>query len=148
MLLRLCAAWLVLLSAACDSYPRDIEGTRERVESSRIVRVGMLASLGDRDRRIASVYLARLQAVTGAAARLQFGSGDPLLARLEAGELDLVIADVAEDSPWIRDAAIIEPLDRRSAGTRRIGLSPIARNGENSWIMLLERLARDQANRQ
>jgi hypothetical protein len=38
---------------------------------------------------------------------------------------------------------VIESLAERPLGERRVGLSPIARNGENRWIMLLEREARD-----
>ena len=68
-----------------------------------------------------------------------------LLSRLEEGELDLVVAEVATDSPWRRDVAVLEPLSRRRAGGRVLALSPVARNGENRWIGLLEVEARDMA---
>ena len=66
-----------------------------------------------------------------------------LVPRLEAGELDLVIGEIAEDSPWRTEVSVIEPLSEHSLGERTIGLSPIARNGENRWVMLLEREVRD-----
>ena len=132
-----------LLLAACGPYPRDIEGTRDRVASSRVIRVG-IPPLAAADRSLAAAYLDRLARATGARPRLETGAAEPLLARLEAGELDLVLGEIARDSPWVDEVAVIEPLAERSLGERRIGFGPIARNGENRWIMLLEREVRDQ----
>ncbi len=102
----------------------------------------------DPDRRAAGLaYLSRLAAATGARARIRQGASETLLADLEHGELDLVLGEFAGDSPWRADVAILEPLSTRKVGRHRIGLSPVARNGENAWIMLLERLARDGAKK-
>lgn len=132
------------LLAACGAWPRDIEGTRDRVEASRIIRVGVAErSLSGSDRTLALAYLNRLGRATGARPRFVTGAAEPLLARLESGEIDLVIGPIAQDSPWIDEVAVIEPLAEHDVGGRTIGLSPIARNGENSWIMLLEREVRD-----
>jgi DNA-binding transcriptional LysR family regulator len=133
----------LMLLAACGPWPRDIEGTRDRVETSRIIRVG-IPPLGAQDRALAATYLGRLARATGAQPRLEPGAAEPLLARLEAGELDLVLGEVARDSPWLDAVAVIEPLAERPLGERVIGFGPIARNGENRWIMLLEREVRDQ----
>jgi hypothetical protein len=135
-------ACLALLGA-CDAVPRDIDGTLDRVGSASIIRVGLIENGSGADRRLAAAYLARLQRATGAEPRIATGAAEPLLARLEAGELDLVLGEVALDSPWITDVAIIEPLAEHRMADRVIGLSPIARNGENRWIMLLERTVRD-----
>jgi len=133
-----------LLLAACGSYPRDIEGTRDRVEAGRVIRVGLFpGSLAGPDRAMAAVYLSRLSRATGAAPRIVMGAGESLLARLEAGELDLVIGEIAADSPWIDGVAVIEPLSEHRVNDRIIGLSPMARNGENRWVMLLEREVRN-----
>ena len=56
-----------------------------------------------------------------------------------------MIGAFAEDSPWGTDVAILEPLSKRAVGGRVIGLAPVAANGENRWIGLLERTIRDQA---
>ena len=139
----LIAAGLALV-AACGSLPRDIEGTRDRVESSRVIRVGLFqGSLSGPDRARAAAWLDRLSRATGARPQFVTGAAEPLLSRLQAGELDLVIGEVALDSPWLDEVAVIEPLARHEVGGRTIGLSPIARNGENRWIMLLEREVRD-----
>jgi ABC-type phosphate/phosphonate transport system substrate-binding protein len=137
---------LLAALAGCDAYPRDMEGTLDKVESQKIVRVGLIASPSSAtDRSAIASFLARLTRATGASPRIVAGSAEPLLLQLESDRLDLVIGEIAPDSPWITDVAVIEPLAVRSAGDRQIGLSPVARNGENRWIGLLERLARDHA---
>lgn len=134
----------LLLLAGCDNYPRDVAGTADMVRAQRIVRVGLIASeRAAADRPLISAYLERLGRATGASPRFVAGSAEPLLLRLRAGQLDLVIGEIAEDSPWVADVAVIEPLAERDLGGRKVGLSPIARNGENRWVMLLEREARD-----
>ena len=67
------------------------------------------------------------------------------LARLEEGDLDLVIGEFHEKTPWAAPVAIIEPLSTRRAGKRVLELAPAAQNGENRWIALIEREVRDSA---
>lgn len=140
----LAPAFCLVLLVACDAMPRDIEGTRGRVESSQIIWVGLLDSAisADNRERIVS-YLQRLGRETGARPRVAAEAGEPVLAQLQDGQLDLVIGEVASDSPWRAQVAVIEPLSERGVAEHRIGLSPIARNGENRWIMLLEKAVRD-----
>jgi hypothetical protein len=130
---------LLISLASCGPYPRDIEGTYDRVSSSHVIRVGMIAGS---DMRPAASFLGNLARTTGAQVRSVHGSAEPLIAALDDDQLDLVIGEVATDSPWIKDVAVIEPLRTRRVGKSKIGLSAIARNGENRWIMLLERQAR------
>jgi len=136
---------LLAALAGCGAYPRDVEGTLDRVEAQHVVRVGLIGYPGsERDRALTAAFLARLGRVTGASPHIVAGSAEPLLLQLQANGLDLVIGEIAPDSPWITDVAVIEPLSVRSQGGRSIGLSPIAMNGENQWIGLLEGLVRDQ----
>ena len=124
--------------------PRDIAGTRERVETSRVIRVGLQQGpLSDEGRARAQGYLDRIGHATGARPQIIIGAAEPLLVQLQNGELDLVLGEVAADSPWVSEVAVIEPLMERQLSGRTIGLSPIARNGENRWIMLLETNVRD-----
>jgi hypothetical protein len=137
---------LAALLPACGAFPKDIDGTSERVRAAGIVRVGLIAGPGPataQERALIAAYLARVGRAAGAAPRIVTGAAEPLLAGLEADRLDLVLGEIATDSPWVDDVAVIEPLAERALERRRIGLSPIARNGENRWIMLLEREARD-----
>lgn len=129
--------------AGCGHYPNDVEATHERVEASRSIRLGIVP-LPETATPVAQAYLQRLARATGATVEPpRSGSTEELFALLDGGKLDLVIAEVAEDSPWLTQVAVIEPLAERRLGERRLGLSPVARNGENRWIMLLEREARD-----
>jgi hypothetical protein len=130
--------------SACDNYPRDIEGTRDRIEAQKSFRVGLVAGLQEpQDRALAAAFLKRVSQATGASPQITTGAAEPLLVRLEEGELDLVIARIAKNSPWATDVAVIEPMAEHRIGGRTIDLAPIARNGENRWIMLLERQVRD-----
>lgn len=130
--------------AGCSAYPRDTEGTLETVETQKIIRVGLISNYSDAgDRDLTEAFLGRLAHVTGASPKIVKGAAEPLLIELETNQLDLVIGEIAGDSPWNTDVAVIEPLAVRTIGERQIGLSPVARNGENRWIMLLERLVRN-----
>jgi hypothetical protein len=102
-----------------------------------------LAALTPRDEQSARRFIERLERATGAEATIERGPLERQLVRLEEGQLDLVIGELAEDTPWASPVAVIEPLGRRHEGKRRLGLSPVAANGENRWIALLEREVRD-----
>ncbi|HEX2763910.1 MAG TPA: hypothetical protein VHM92_08755 [Allosphingosinicella sp.] len=130
------------LAGACDTFPKDPDGTLDRVRTERRFRVGLIAT-GDRkigaDRRDA--YLARLSRATGAAPLAKEGASEPLLLELEAGQLDLVVGVIAPESRWVDRVAIVRPLGE-TIEPQHLMLTPMARNGENRWIMLLEREAR------
>ena len=136
---------LLISLAACGPYPRDIEGTLDRVERTHVIRVGLVEGTTGIDRTTS--FLNDLGRATGARVQPTTGSAEPLIAALDADQLDLVIGEVATDSPWVKDVAVIEPLVTRRVGKSDLGLSPIARNGENRWIMLLERQAREAAGK-
>jgi len=141
--------WPILASlalAACGPYPDDISGTLERIERSDRFAVG-LAGLRPADEQAARAFIGGLEQATGATATIDDAPLEAQLARLEHGDLDLVIGEIAEDSPWLAAVAVIEPLSRRREGRRRLGLSPVAMNGENRWIALVEREVRDRAGR-
>jgi hypothetical protein len=121
-----------------------VAGTLDRIEQSRTFRVGF-TSLRKEDEPAALGLIVRLEQATGARAQLDAGTTEAQLARLEHGELDLVIGEFAEDSPWLTPVAMLEPLTSRAVGTRKLGLSPVAPNGENRWIGLVEREIRNTA---
>ncbi|MEO6389126.1 MAG: hypothetical protein ABIT16_11655 [Croceibacterium sp.] len=123
--------------ASCSTYPRDIDGTLDRIEQSHVVRVG-LAELRPGQQAKAQQFIARIEHVTGARATIDMAPAEAQLARLEEGGLDLVIGEFADDTPWIETVAVLEPLDHRAVGHHQFGLAPAAANGENCWIGLLE----------
>jgi hypothetical protein len=140
--LALCAA---LALAGCDSLPKDPDGTLDRVKAQHSFRVGLVAT-GDvqigTDRRDA--FLRRVAAATGAAPSVKEGAAEPLLLELQDGQLDLVVGILSPDSPWLGRVTLLRPIGETVA-PQHLLLTPIARNGENRWIMLLEREARAEA---
>lgn len=142
--LRFPAILVCLALAACGPYPRDVSGTLDDIEQGGRFRVG-LADLRAEDGPAAQAFVRRVEQATGAKAEIEAGHLEGQLARLEEGQLDLVIGELAEDTPWAPSVAIVEPLSKRREGKRVLGLSPVAANGENRWVALLEREVRDSA---
>jgi len=64
------------------------------------------------------------------------------LQRLDAGELDLVIGRFTADSPWTSEVAFAPALSTTGAEDAPIELKAAMRNGENRWIMTVERASR------
>jgi hypothetical protein len=142
MILRLPLAAGLLLVAACAQMPRDPDGTLERVRAERQFRVGLISSGEHRDGDGRErEFLVRIARATGARPLVTEGAAEPLLLQLEQGGVDLVLGTVAQDSPWMNRVAILEPVAELPGDPGR-KVSPIARNGENAWITLLEHHAR------
>lgn len=120
-----------------------MEGTTARVRRERQFRVGVIASGGE-DARIGR-YLARVEQAAGASAVMRQGAAEPLLLELEQGELDLVVGEMERRSHWAKRVSLLPALAGRDIGTATAELVPIARNGENRWITLLDAEARKGA---
>lgn len=137
-----CAPLLLLLIAGGCDLPRDPDGTLDRIEADRSFRVGLIAH--GRDARGAveqAALIDRIARRTGARPAIRHGSAEPLLAELEAGGLDVVIGHFDAASPWSRRVTLTDPI--RDYGGH--GLVAALPNGENRWIMLVERETRTLA---
>lgn len=89
-------------------------------------------------RRIAQAAKAKPVFVTG--------QEEPLLLRLEEGELDLVLGTFDQKTPWGTRVTVGPPLERIVTGqAHQQQLAPAMRNGENAWISLIEREVRHLA---
>lgn len=134
-----------LALAGCDRLPQDPDGTLDRVRAERRFRVGLIAT-GDAPvgRKETAAFLARVAAATGAAPAMKEAASEPLLLELEDGKLDLVVGPLSPESPWLGKVALLRPIGE-TLEPQHLLLTPIARNGENRWIMLLEREARAAA---
>ena len=139
--------WLLPLLAAmiggCDSIPRDPDGTLERVRGDGRFRVGLVAPLGAGDAALARSFLGGVAAAASARPELERGAAEPLLKRLEGGELDLVIGALDAKSPWKTMVSFLPPLAERETAHGPIHLLAVAPNGENAWISLLDAEARE-----
>lgn len=134
---------LSLMLVACGSVPRDQEGTLERIGQMREVRVGVVAVAGQSPHfaRLRS-FVERASTAAGGRPRIELGATEALLLRLEAGELDLVVGEFDRASPWYKRVHLLPPMATRSVGDSELEATAAARNGENGWIMLIEREAR------
>lgn len=125
-----------LFAAGCDAIPKDPDGTLDRVRAQREYRVGLIAgpSLGAGRQQL---FLSRVSEAAGATPRISTDAAEPLLARLEAGELDLVIGAMTPHSPWSKHVALLPPLGEQVTRSGHLHLVAMAKNGENRWISLL-----------
>lgn len=124
--------------AGCDYFPRDPEATLDQVRANATLRVGIERPIPSEAERL----VRQIERATGAKAFIDRGGVEPLLAKLEAGEIDLVIALFGKDSPWAAKAALSPPLRVEGEGKDRIEWRAAMRSGENRWIMLVETRAR------
>ncbi|HEX9955188.1 MAG TPA: hypothetical protein VGB48_08255 [Allosphingosinicella sp.] len=137
---------LALLLSGCGDYPRDPEETLQRVKTERVFRVGVAGpvGVGQMEAELGEL-LQRLGQRTRARPQLEQGPAEPLLDRLEKGELDLVLGRFEKKSPWSTLVTFSPPLRVEKSGKTVIHLTAVMRNGENAWISLVEREARDVA---
>lgn len=130
-----------LLLAGCGAIPRDPDGTLERVRAERRFRVGLIAAPADVGGRRRDAFLRAVGAAAGAAPAVETGASEPLLDRLEAGELDLVVGELTPKTPWAKRVTLLPALDEQVGRRGHSHLAAAARNGENAWIALLHREA-------
>jgi hypothetical protein len=135
----LCLAFLG--AASCAKFPRDPEGTLERVQAGRSFRVGLVAPVSRTDPKVEAL-VQRVAQASGAQARVESGDAEPLLDRLEQGELELVVGRFEAESPWKTMVSFSPPLRVEEQGKTKLHLVAAMRNGENAWIGLVERQAR------
>lgn len=134
--------------AACSAFPQDAEGTLERVRRDHVFRVGVIASgAGTVAPGEARLFLSKVAAATGARPQLRAGASEPLLLDLADGRLDIVLGPLADATPWKNAVAVLRPLQDSGASGPHPVLAAAARNGENAWVMLLERAVRPAAPR-
>lgn len=144
-MIRLFALCLAFLTAAsCGDFPRDPEGTLERVRAERVFRVGLVAPLdGAGLDPSAKALLRGISRAAGAKPFTEVGDAEPLLDRLEKGEVDIVIGRFEKASPWKRLVSFGPPLRIERHENTEFHLTAAARNGENAWIGLIEAEARN-----
>ena len=136
------AALFVLLLLACDPYPRDPEGTFERV-SGGVLRVGASeappwltrAPEGSARGPEAELVLAFAESID-ARVEWHWGGADEHLDSLERHELDLVVGGLLGSSPWKRRVALTRPWLESGEMRRVLAVPP----GENRTLLALERV--------
>lgn len=132
------AALCTIQLMACDRFPQDPENTVDRIREQRIIRVGVEQPIPREARRL----LAEIERATGAKAVISRNGVEPLLTKLGAGEIDLVIAPFGKETPWAVEAALSPPVRIDGNGKGATEWRAAMRTGENRWIMLVETSAR------
>lgn len=129
---------LMLLLPACGALPRDADGTTDRIERSRTMRVAVLPKTPD-----AGPALTLLQGYAAQhGARLAHFTlhGEHALHELEEGRIDIVVGHFAKNSPWRADVSLSKPIAQGEPGDgRRPVLRLARRNGENALILATDR---------
>lgn len=138
--MRWIALGAVFLLPACHGLPQDPEDTLENVRTARQFRVGLVA--GTPDTLELRRLLGEIERQTGARPRVAGGASEALLTDLSEGKTDLVLGAFAKDSPWKTRVAFTPPLRSTGSGKHAIEVKAAMQNGENSWIMLVERASR------
>jgi len=138
--MRWIALGAVFLLPACHGLPQDPEDTLENVRTARQFRVGLVA--GTPDTLELRRLLGEIERQTGARPRVAGGGSEALLTDLSEGKTDLVLGAFAKDSPWKTKVAFTPPLRSTGSGKHAIEVKAAMQNGENSWIMLVERASR------
>lgn len=135
-----------LLLIACNALPRDPAGTSERIAQRHVIRVGVAIGAKDFGRAASARLLDRLARDTGARPQLRTGATEPLFTDLRQGRLDMVLAPLSPKSPWATMVAFSPPLATRGRGEDQLDQYAVLRNGENRWIMTVEKAARAVAD--
>lgn len=131
---------ILALLAGCGNIPRDPDGTLDRVRRDHVIRTGLVQGGSAADASGWRRVLARVAANTGALPVFRSGALEPLLLDLEAGELDLVVGGrFDEKTPWKTRVTLGPPIGSIETPAGTTGGHIVARNGENAWIMLIQR---------
>ena len=135
---------VLLATASCGDFPRDPEDTLQRVRSEHNFRVGLVASGNGQDPDpLVLQFLRTVGSSAQAKPAVTQGETEALLTSLEKGELDLVIGHFDPSSPWAQRVTFGPELRSIRRGDTELLLAPAMRNGENAWIGLVARRARD-----
>lgn len=134
-----------LLLGGCSELPRDADGTLDRVTRDGIIRVGLAEPEEVAVQAPVRAMLHRVSEETGARPRIVRGSLEPLLSALQEGGLDMVVAPFAADTPWATRISLAPPLAVAGRGDTRLELRAAMLNGENRWVMTVERATRAAA---
>lgn len=134
--------------AGCASIPADPDGTLERVQGG-VLRVGVTENApwvelagggqsGVEPTGTEPALVVQFAQQQGATVQWTAGSEATLAQALEAGELDLVIGGLLEDTPWTEFGAATRPYATESTpegDERHVMLAPL---GENAFLVALE----------
>ncbi|WP_404479187.1 hypothetical protein [Novosphingobium sp. BL-52-GroH] len=128
------------LVSACNALPRDPADTSGRIARDHSFKIGFADANAAVDPQSASL-VKKLEAATHAKAIIVDAAGEVLLKHLADGEVDVALGDFPANTPWQTEIAFAPPLRTRGKSDA-LELKAAMRNGENRWIMTVERASR------
>lgn len=134
----------VLLLAGCASLPRDPDGTLERVRASGVLRAGASPTQGFVAVDADGVTGPEVELVAGFAdglgARVEWRAGgeEELVTAMEAGELDVLVGGLTEQTPWDDRVSVTRPYLTTRRGDRDVRHVLAVPLGENATLVALE----------
>ena len=130
----------LLMLSGCADLPWDPEGTMERIQESKVLRVGIISSGNGAPDVPQRLFLSSVASETGSRPQLVRGPAELLLPKLEEGELDIVVGHFAADTPWSKRVTFM-PTPGQRGGDGEPTSAAVIRNGENGWITLVHKHA-------
>jgi len=131
---------MLLCLAGCGNIPKDPEDTLDRIRREHVIRVGRVEGGSVADASKWRRVLARVEASTSAKPVFRSGMLEPSLLDLEAGKLDAVVGGrFDEKTPWKTRVTLGPPIGRIETPSGATASHIVVRNGENAWIMLVQR---------
>lgn len=144
-LARSCALVLVIaVLTACTSIPRDPGGTLERVERSRVLRVGaspsgeLVVHAGDRATGTETELVGGFAQSLGADIEWTLAGETDLVSAMERGELDVLIGGLRADSPWASKVSITRAYAESTEAGETVEHVLAVPLGENAFLVRLE----------
>jgi ABC-type amino acid transport substrate-binding protein len=145
---------LAVLVPGCQ-YPRDVEGTLDRVSDGGALRAGVtehepyVTFAGERPGGVEVRLLEDFARRLGTRVEYVRDSEESLVQQLREGELDVVAGGISDRSPWKKEAAPTRPyattherVADKEVTDRHVML---VRNGENAFLVELERYLLDRS---
>lgn len=135
---------LGLSLGGCATLPRDSDESLERVRAEHVLRAGASPSRGLVAIEGPSVsgpeadLVASFAAAQGAQVQWRPGGEEELMVALEAGELDVVVGGLSEESPWTDRVALTRPYAESRRGDAPFRHVLAVRRGENALLTALE----------
>lgn len=131
----------LLMLSGCADLPWDPEGTMERIQESKVLRVGIISSGNGAPDVPQRRFLSSVASETGSRPHLVTGPAELLLPKLEEGELDIVVGHFAADTPWSKRVTFMPTPGQRGGDDGEPTSAAVIRNGENGWITLVHKHA-------
>lgn len=134
----------VFLLAGCSDLPRDPDGTLERVRSTGVLRAGASGSEGAvvvKDGRVSGPEADLVEGFAdslGVRVEWRPGGEQELVAAMEDGELDVLAAGFADDTPWADTVAVTRVYGAGEVGGDDVGRVLAVPLGENALLVALE----------